>query len=355
MDHKAAEGGMSPDSGHGVVEHASSAARQERIALFDNIKGLLIVLVVFGHVAHPVHNSNPALSTAFDVIYLFHMPLFVFMSGLFGKGAYRDGKLNCNRIISFLALGFAFQLALALINGATLTPRRICAFTSAPWYLISMACWYAATPLLLRLGILRGMALSLAIALLWGMVDLSSGFLAISRTMTFLPCFALGYYLPPQSVVRLRERKWLWIAVGASALIVVARLLNHDAYAWFFPMVYGDNPYEHGLLVGMAQKLTALAAGGVLSLSVLKLVPTRSSWLTTLGQRTLQVYVLHRLIRAWLTFHTPLYDAAWMNDPIFGTAAVMALTAAITALCSLPQLERPFARILSFRWIRSGR
>lgn len=355
LDRKAAEDGMMPDSGRGVVEHASSTARHERIALFDNIKGLLIVLVVFGHVAHPVHNSNPALSAAFDIIYLFHMPLFVFMSGLFAKGAYRDGKLSCNRIISFLALGFAFQLALALINGAALTPRRICAFTSAPWYLISMACWYAATPLLLRLGILRGMAFSLAIALLWGMVDLSSGFLTISRTMTFLPCFALGYYLPSRSVAQLRERKGLWLAVGASTLIVGARLLDPNAYAWFFPMVYGDNPYENGLLVGMAQKLTALAAGSVLSLSVLKLAPTRSSRLTTLGQRTLQVYVLHRLIRAWLTFHTPLYDATWMNDPLFGTAAVMAFTAVIIALCSLPQLERPFARALSFRWIRNSR
>ena len=58
-----------------------------RIALFDNIKGLLIVFVVVGHVAHPVHNDNPAISALFDVIYLFHMPLFVFVSGLFAKHA----------------------------------------------------------------------------------------------------------------------------------------------------------------------------------------------------------------------------------------------------------------------------
>lgn len=64
-----------------------SQAGAGRIALFDNIKGLLIVLVVVGHVAHPVHNDNPAISCLFDVIYLFHMPLFVFVSGLFAKRA----------------------------------------------------------------------------------------------------------------------------------------------------------------------------------------------------------------------------------------------------------------------------
>ena len=43
--------------------------------------------MVVGHVAHPVHNDNPAISCLFDVIYLFHMPLFVFVSGLFAKHA----------------------------------------------------------------------------------------------------------------------------------------------------------------------------------------------------------------------------------------------------------------------------
>lgn len=156
-----------------------------RIALFDNIKGILIILVVLGHIAHPIHNENPVLSAVFDIIYLFHMPLFVFMSGLFAKGAYRGGKLNVDRILSFLVLGFGFQIALALVNGAALTPARILSFTSAPWYLVSMAWWYALTPALSHLGPQRGLALALAASLLWGMVDLSSGLLAISRTIAF--------------------------------------------------------------------------------------------------------------------------------------------------------------------------
>ena len=77
---------------------AASSAPRKRVALYDNLKGILIVLVVFGHMMHPVHNTNQALSTCFDLIYLFHMPLFVFLSGLFAKGAYRGGKLNVNRL-----------------------------------------------------------------------------------------------------------------------------------------------------------------------------------------------------------------------------------------------------------------
>lgn len=322
----------------------------ERIALFDNIKGILIVLVVLGHVAHPIHNENPVLSVAFDIIYLFHMPLFVFMSGLFAKGAYRGGRLNIDRILSFLALGFGFQLALALVNGATLTPARILAFTSAPWYLVSMACWYALTPALAHLGARRGMALSLAASLLWGMVDLSSGLLAISRTVAFLPCFALGYYLDPQDILRVRTWKGAPAAVAFALAATFVRTVNPDANEWFFPMVYGDNPYEQGLFMGMIQKLTALGVAGAFSIALIKLAPERRCALTALGRRTLQVYILHRLIRAWLTFHTPLYDSPWMVEAVPGTLAVVALTAIIVLACATPVFERPFARLLKIRW-----
>ena len=152
----------------------ATAHSKPRIELYDNIKGVLIVLVVIGHFMHPVHNDNPTISAGFDIIYLFHMPLFVFMSGLFAKGAYRDGKLAINRIISYLVLGFAYQAALVLINGSALFPKLFL-FSSAPWYLIAMAWWYAMTPLLARVRPAVGIAASCAVALAWGVVDLSSG------------------------------------------------------------------------------------------------------------------------------------------------------------------------------------
>ena len=196
---------------------AASSAPRKRVALYDNLKGILIVLVVFGHMMHPVHNTNQALSTCFDLIYLFHMPLFVFLSGLFAKGAYRDGKLNVNRIVSFLVMGFCYQAALLAINGVLLDkPWRLLLFTSAPWYLVGMAGWYALTPLLSRLGPVRGMAASLAVSLVWGCVDLSDGLLALSRTLAFLPCFAAGYYCPLDFCVKLKQRRSLWIAVATT-------------------------------------------------------------------------------------------------------------------------------------------
>lgn len=337
-------------------------AHAPRIALFDNLKGILIVLVVFGHIAIPVQNDTPPLSFLFDTIYLFHMPLFVFLSGIFAKGAWRDGRLNVNRIISFVVLGVVFQAALVLINGMAITPWRLIRFTSAPWYIVAMAWWYLATPALSRLGAARGMAASLGVALAFGCIDLSNGVLALGRAAAFLPCFAAGYYLKPQTIERLSRRRELWVAVVIAAAFVVARILDERAFSWFFPMVYGDNPYPHlaggglaAILTGAAAKLFALGAALVCSLAVLRLAPKNTSVLTTLGRRSLQIYVLHRIFCAWLRYHTPLYDTALVTDPVFGVVIALALTALTTALCALPIFERPFARALSIRWLPTKR
>lgn len=321
-----------------------------RIALFDNIKGVLIVLVVAGHFMHPIHNDNQVLSILFDVIYLFHMPLFVFLSGLFAKGAYRDGRLNVNRVISFLLLGLAYQAAYLAISGL-LSPQRMLLFTSAPWYLIGMAWWYLATPLLARAPAPLGVGASLALSLLWGCIDLSNGFLALSRAVAFLPYFALGYYSSTEHVQRLSRQRWLWLAVGAAAAIIVARVVDVHAYDWFFQMVYGDNPYTDGVLLGVAAKLATVAIAVVFSLAVLRLVPRAHGRLTELGSRTLQIYVLHRLIRAWLTFQTPFYGLSVLLDPLAGTAIVLALGGGVTALCALPFLSRPFSALMRVDWL----
>ena len=54
-----------------------------RIALWDNLKFILITLVVGGHFADTLIDYSKIYSSIFLFIYAFHMPLFIFISGYF--------------------------------------------------------------------------------------------------------------------------------------------------------------------------------------------------------------------------------------------------------------------------------
>ena len=61
----------------------SDKVRDERI---DSVKYWLIVLVIAGHVfMRPEFSHSTACVVAWKWIYIFHMPLFIFISGYFSR------------------------------------------------------------------------------------------------------------------------------------------------------------------------------------------------------------------------------------------------------------------------------
>src|SRR4029077_11373781 len=60
---------------------AAEGTAKERDSVIDNARFILIVLVVLGHFLTTMQGS-PALDVLYAWIYMFHMPAFVFLSGL---------------------------------------------------------------------------------------------------------------------------------------------------------------------------------------------------------------------------------------------------------------------------------
>ena len=59
----------------------------------DNLKVILIFLVVFGHLIERYIDTNSTLLGVYMFIYIFHMPLFVFVSGFLSKNIYKSRKI----------------------------------------------------------------------------------------------------------------------------------------------------------------------------------------------------------------------------------------------------------------------
>lgn len=76
----------------------------KRIFVFDNIKALLIVLVVIGHAADYYTKESDVMRMFFIYTYLFHMPSFIFIAGLFNKLANLNDTFKLEKVANFLTL-----------------------------------------------------------------------------------------------------------------------------------------------------------------------------------------------------------------------------------------------------------
>lgn len=79
-----------------------------RIALWANLKFILITLVVAGHFADEIMDYSSIYSSIFLFIYAFHMPLFVFISGYFHSNRNTTEKVLFYTSLEFLYMIFSF-------------------------------------------------------------------------------------------------------------------------------------------------------------------------------------------------------------------------------------------------------
>ena len=84
--------------------------KAERDYFFDNIKAVLIFFVVLGHFLLPIHEEG-ILVLIKRLIYVFHMPLFVFVSGYFSKRIYKDGRFNFKKILYLIKAYIVFVIS----------------------------------------------------------------------------------------------------------------------------------------------------------------------------------------------------------------------------------------------------
>lgn len=329
-------------------------AQNERVVFMDNLKGILIFLVVLGHVLLPIRSENAACSYVFDIIYQFHMPLFIFVSGFFAKSIVQGGRLRAEKILSTFLLALLFQVAVLAADG---NPQKILSssllsFSSAPWYLVSLASWYLLIPLLKSLRPWAGMMLSVCISLVAGGMDGLGPALALMRTLVFLPFFATGFYCTKETLAKLRRSK---AALTCTALVVafaVAYALTDGACAPARYLVYGSTPYKGSNLAGMLGRCWWILIACVISAGIIRIVPGKHTFLSRWGENTLPVYVFHRIARGLMVTFS-IYKLPAFFDPVWALPLCVAISLAMTALFSLKVFGAPLNAIMRLKWSKA--
>ncbi|MBO4918303.1 MAG: acyltransferase family protein [Bacteroidales bacterium] len=258
-----------------------------RIAYWDNLKGILIALVVLGH-------TGTAMGDRWlSVIYAFHMPLFVFVSGFFSRK--RDNFWESTRKLIILYLLFnTIYLLLDIIpaltgGGNILTFKRLLTPSFALWYILSLIFWRILVQLLPERAFNRSsivIVISILLSLIVGFVPIGTP-LTFQRTFVFLPFFMTGYLARKTDLTG-------WLSKHRSYYAIVAFLLLAVICYLTLPVFYGSAPYEsahaiRGLFIRFIQLIIAAAMG----MSLMLFAPDKKSILTELGEITLLVYLLH--------------------------------------------------------------
>lgn len=315
---------------------AVSITKDYRIYYYDNLKFALILLVVIGH-AFVNHNSYCSIIPAINVfINTFHMPLFIFVSGLFHSN--NNVRKRVLLLISYVMLAKLISMIISGTNSLTLFEEE-----SWPWYLVSLVIftiltylmrdisWKYILPLLVFIGCLAGYDSNIMSSELLG------------RIVVWFPFYYAGACINKESIYSLiQKRRRLLFAIGLVLLsiygIMCLFLRNKILVLWQFIMphsTYSDMSfYCNGFY-----RLVYYVVVAIIGLAFMCIIPiSRISIISVMGGRTIAVYTFHLIVRKCIYV---LGIADFLCSSIWGILVYILICVVETMLLSL----KPFMMI----------
>lgn len=305
---------------------------KQRIDYIDRMKGMAIFLVVMGHV------YGFALGQADDVanrvIGSFHMPLFMFLSGLVAcSGAASPfwslpklGRKLRGLILPLLFFGFAFTMTWAKDWSSGMVGLLESPSKNGYWYLMTLAVFYVSLSLF-RLNVWRKWYVDVGLAIvIWG------GYLALWRYTAqrvdyfcllncgnFYPFFILGVFTAKYGLLeKVRQANWLFsLCVAGYIGLFLSEMPLHAL----------DSLNKHIFLpFCMVAVVVTLFMGRHGKTSPVERV------LDYVGKRTLDVYVIHYFFVSQIHLTGLGKNLETSGDALLVFVLAVFLSAIVTAL-----------------------
>ncbi len=265
---------------------------------YDSLKFVLICLVVLAHVFEPTKNNNVVNFnlTLYNWINMFHMPVFIFLSGRFSHIS--DRKRYKKGIIKLLETYVIFQAiwliylkltGVGLSLGDYLTPWYIM------WYILALAFWRMLVLIFadkITEKPIIWIAASVIIGLAVGFVPVGTIF-TFQRTFAFLPFFVAGYCTKSVDISKSIRR--IPIAVAIIVLIVSFLLMTpiegKMPIAYIFTCAFPYSQFSMRSDIFLIRAIFYLTAPCV-GMAIMRLIPSNNR-LAYWGSQTMFIYIYH--------------------------------------------------------------
>lgn len=292
----------------------SNIKEENRINYLDNIKGLLIFLVVLGHFLYDFSIHNTICSNLAKTIYLFHMPVFVFCSGFLCKDEVNYERIK--KFIIFYLIGNTFFMLFSYMFYEK-EPNLIEPYYSF-WYLLALITWRIGSKYLKNIKCI--MLISIIVSLLVGFSIKINNTFALSRIICFFPVFILGIKAKEKNIYEYISKNIKMFKVISLLLLIAITFLSVS----IIPILSFNDlqmfPYinKNGIIYRIIIYLIAC----IMILIFLSLMPNKKNIITNLGRNSLYIYLYHRVFSLIISKY-------W----IFGNNTI--LTILISIICSI--------------------
>lgn len=281
-----------------------------RIFFIDNLKVFLILLVVFGHLIERYIDIDDLLRGIYFFIYLFHMPLFVFTTGVLSKNSNKD---KISLIKSLLIPYIVFNLILYIFSYIFYPTNNFIPIIHSGWtlwFLLSLFFWKISLKYLLKIPYI--LPLSFLLGLVIGLFPIGD-ILSISRTFYFLPFFLLGYYFDFKYLNYISKHNFFYRTIAILSLLIffLISLFISKNNIINYKFLYSSISYislGYSSINGFMLRLLLYIISIITSFFICILISTKKQFYSKIAKNTMYIYLFHIYPIATIFYFIPTWN-----------------------------------------------
>lgn len=335
-------------------------AMKKKDLKISNAKGLLIFLVVLGHLMEIYKDDY---KETFVFIYGFHMPLFIMISGYLAK------RMRLSKIVNMILLYFVFQTFFNWVLYLTGDYEHLQFTYGEPhfhlWYIISLGVWYGIAYIINHCKLTHAgkwivfiLLFTIGFISRWYTDDVenmvsvyyenfSSYTLSFQRTLSFMPFFFAGFFLTTDHMKKiynsLTNIKILMTLLFVTLFVTFLYLQDSHGIESLFRGSYGKDRIledDQGFFVYVLKTSFHYILAFWLSYLMMNMITDKESVMTKWGDRSLPIFLFHPIF-VFIIRQTEYMDH-WSSDTKFVGFFIMAII--VTSILR----SYPFVRMTSF-------
>jgi fucose 4-O-acetylase-like acetyltransferase len=335
-------------------QQAEKPPKSPRAPLWDNARFVAITLVIMGHATLKLISKSDDAYSLYLFIYLFHIPVFVAVSGYFAKPGLPT-VTDVKKLFSYLVVPYViFETIWSVIHWG-ISGKFTLDYTTAwwtLWFLIALVLWRLALPYLVVLRF--PMTISIVLAVGSGYLASIDDRLSLARAVALMPFFVFGWKLKQWKLadrwLALPTRSvWTWRAGAILVFAATAAVTFFGIDTWrellirrflLYDEQYGSFGYDQWW--AGAVRLGFIGFGMVLCLAFLILMPRRNTWVSAFGQATLYIYLLHSFVLY------PIRQSGILDGtkPLWVLGAMVLLSIALPFALASPPVKKIFRPVI---------
>lgn len=275
---------------------------QDRDPWIDNIKGVLICLVLMGHFALLLVGHSREMVWFRQFISTFHMPGFMILTGMLAKNRIqqkRYDKMISRLFIPYIICNFVMFLIFKTLGATYVSgiPEEWFFIPLRPyyflWFLLAVFLFSVITPVFLNNK--RPLVVAMVLAILVGFMP-QINYMMMTKIIPFYVYYLVGYYTDKEYLQkRLKSKKVIicsWFIVFIT--LVVTRMCTQFIDISFLSMESQYRDYTNiSQFTSAGLRFFTILLSIIISFSVFSCIPKKENFMTIIGKYSMYPYCIH--------------------------------------------------------------